>query len=87
MLRTWTTDRPDELVRCWELYIKGTKLSEPTDETDILPGDDALLLGCYTLVKAYVSTSNPFLETVFKSRAREIPLASSHLAGNRVNEE
>jgi hypothetical protein len=58
MLRTWTTDTSTDLVRCWNLYIEGTKLSEPTDDVDILPGDDALLLGCYTLVKAHVSTSN-----------------------------
>lgn len=58
MLRIWTTDKPGDLVRCWNLYIKGTKLSEPTDDIDNFPGDDALLLACYTLVKAYVSTSN-----------------------------
>lgn len=54
MLREWDVT---ELPTCWELYIEGTKLSEPTEDIDLLPGDDALLLGCYTLVKAYNTTS------------------------------
>src|SRR5579859_28888 len=58
MLRNWTTENSSDLVRCWDLYIKGMNLSEPTDDIDTLPGDDALLLACYTLVKGYVSTSN-----------------------------
>ena len=54
MLREWDVT---DLSNCWELYIEGTKLSEPTEDIDLLPGDDALLLGCYTLVKAYNTTS------------------------------
>jgi hypothetical protein len=57
MLRPWTVGDPRDLTRCWELYLKGTKVSEPTEETDNLPGDDALLLGCYTLVRAYKASS------------------------------
>jgi hypothetical protein len=57
MLRPWTVGDPKDLTRCWELYLKGTKVSEPTEDTDNLPGDDALLLGCYTLVKAYTASS------------------------------
>jgi hypothetical protein len=55
MLRQW--DVKDDLSKCWRIYIDGTKLLEPTEDTDVLPGDDALLLGCYTLVKAYNTTS------------------------------
>ena len=57
MLRPWKVGDPKDLTRCWELYLKGTKVSEPTEDTDNLPGDDALLLGCYTLVKAYTASS------------------------------
>ena len=57
MLRPWTVEDPKDLTRCWQLYLKGTKVSEPTEDTDNLPGDDALLLGCYTLVKAYTASS------------------------------
>lgn len=57
MLRPWSVENKDDLIRCWNLYIEGTKISEPTEDTDILPGDDALLLGCYTLIKAYNKTS------------------------------
>jgi hypothetical protein len=55
MLQPWTLN---DLNRCWELYIEGAAVSEPAEDTDILPGDDALLLGCYTLVKEYNSSSN-----------------------------
>ena len=55
MLRQW--DVNDDLSRCWRIYIDGTKFLEPSEDTDVLPGDDALLLGCYTLVKAYNTTS------------------------------
>jgi hypothetical protein len=58
MLREW--DINDDLTACWELYISGTKaLFESDDEIDGSPGDDALLLGCYTLVKAYNATRTP----------------------------
>jgi len=54
MLRPWSLD---DLNRCWEIYIEGTAVSEPAEDTDLLPGDDALSLGCYTLVKHYNATS------------------------------
>lgn len=57
MLRNW--DINHDLTACWELYISGTKaLPASDDEIDSFPGDDALLLGCYTLVKAYNATRN-----------------------------
>jgi hypothetical protein len=57
MLRPWTVESPKDLIRCWELYIQGTKVLNATEDLDNLPGDDALLLGCYTLVKAYATSS------------------------------
>ena len=62
MLRLWDVN---DLSTCWKLYIEGTKLSEPTEDIDLLPGDDALILGCYTLVKKYNITSNSLCLTQF----------------------
>ena len=77
MLREWDVT---DLSNCWELYIEGTKLSEPTEDIDLLPGDDALLLGCYTLVKAYNTTSTYPNQPPSNLRTNQIPTPSRSLS-------
>ena len=83
MLRPWSLD---DLNRCWEVYIEGTKVSEPTEDTDLLPGDDALLLGCYTLVKQYKAISISIAE-VANPRRIKIPFTSMHQPRSRSREK
>jgi len=61
MLQPWGVDNTDLLRKCWTVYIQGTQCPEAAEEKDLLPGDDALLLACYTLVKTYLKTSTSFL--------------------------
>jgi len=59
MLRNWDVSR--DLTACWELYLNGIKaLSASDDEIDNFPGDHALLLGCYTLIKEFNASSTFF---------------------------
>jgi len=57
MLESWTTDNQERLLSCWKVYQKSLAFGDVIEATDNLPADDALLLGCYTLVKAWGSTS------------------------------
>ena len=61
MLRPWSVEDPSDLIRCWKLYVRGTEVCEADEDIDCLPGDDALLLGCYSLVKAYSRTSTSLI--------------------------
>jgi len=66
MLRQWSLEK--DLPRCWDIYGQGTKLSEQDDNGDNCIGDDALLLGCYTLVKEYRITSifKPYIRLILE---------------------
>jgi N-acetyltransferase B complex (NatB) non catalytic subunit len=83
MLRPWSVDDPNDLTRCWRLYVKGTQYSEP--DADNLPGDDALLLGCYTLVKAYNTTSTSI--STLLTRTHKISATSVHCTRSRQREK
>lgn len=82
MLRPWRVDSKFDLIRCWEVYLEGLKHaeSEPAEDADDLPGDDALLLGCYTLVKAYNATSISISIRPANLRTIDIPPASRNLS-------
>ena len=67
MLVPWSIDDPKMIQRCWEVYKEGLKFSDSTEATDNLPGDDALLLACYTLVKTYATTSITVVQPVLTS--------------------
>jgi len=87
MLREWDLN---DLFHCWELYIEGTKLLETTEDIDLLPGDDALTLACYTLVKAYNATSTtPSLpSSIFSNlRTNQIPPPSGSQSRSRSQEK
>jgi len=59
MLRNW--DVNSDLTACWDLYLRGIKaLSASEDEIESFPGDDALILGCYNLIKEFNATSTFF---------------------------
>jgi hypothetical protein len=79
MLRNW--DINDDLPACWDLYISGTKvLPASDDEVDSFPSDDALLLGCYTLVKAYNMTSTLFTTRKSNNRTTAVFITSCALS-------
>ena len=80
MLNSWTVENVQALDRYWEVYKMGLAFGETTEDTDNLPGDDALLLICYTLCKAYFLSSE-ILSNRADNRENGLFTTSCHLSG------